>query len=486
MDSNLKDDKKQTGAPQVGAKQARLAEASSKQAVPQKPASKIPLVDIPNIGPRILTEESVMGEKVNVKIDEKEGLNAPQKQLEDISGAGVSQKFLKMTQEKQTEGAENAGSDTLSLAKKRMDARLAMEGGERRKKREETDKLERMQKAEIEAEAQRKNRIEQERIEAEKQKALAVQRAREDALRASANISSELSQIKATGGIKNPVRTLKTDMASVIQQKNISSIGIAIQEDKKRRERIEIIETKKKTNWALLIVSLIFILGGAGFLGYAYFSNQTARQILGLTPTMPIGAQIVYSDRTIHIETDGIEPMQIANQIKNEVQNIDMSIGKIEDVVLIKTVTTGGKTTKQLLTAREFLEKIDTRAPDELIRMLTDEYELLVNSSVDNAGVIILKTKSQEQAFASVLSWEGGTIVRDLFALLTGKKPDASLYSKLFEDKTLKNQDVRVLKNEKGEDSLLWGFFNSDTIIFAGNPKAFNEAINRFHAPKTK
>lgn len=373
--------------------------------------------------------------------------------------------------------------DSMALAGQRLKAQMAMEGDERRKRREEV--LRKVREAEElarqAAEQQKREIFEKERIEREKIEQ--ETRIREQRERVSQQLKQQVKEVKAGGGSLQTIRTLKFDQDNLIKGQNLSIVGIAIKEEERRRRQQENRSISSEKNKPLLIASVVMILLGSGIGFYVYNSYYSAAPAGILPGRGAVTPSIVFADTTRSMDTTEITTDDLQIKIKNEIRNPpDLRLGAVENFVFSKKNPQGVTVS---LSAEELLRLLGSSAPDSLLRALDRDYMFGILSSAENAAFIIVTTGSYDQALAGLLDWEGKTITKDLYPILTSLKPDAELLTKPYEDLLVKNVDTRALKDKDGNIRIIYGFIDgTKTIVIAGSKQAFTEALNRFNTPR--
>lgn len=384
----------------------------------------------------------------------------------------------------QTPVASSAQISDLEAQKRA--AIMAMESDSAKKRREAEEK------ARKDAENKRlgiiseeeKVKIEKERIE--KEKTEAERKARDEALKKSISFKRELEEIKTSGDKTLNVRTLKDDMEQLVKEQSITAANIALQEERKKQATTAAEKTEGKKNWALIIVSSIFIISGLGILGWYLYSTGN---LPGISPapaveapgqTAPITKESpIYSDSKKELNITGAREDKIVQNIKNEINNVDIQIGKIEDILIVNRVE--GESIPIKL--NDLLALVKAEMPADLLRTLNQDFNFQIYSSVKNTAILTLETDSYQKAFAGMLAWET-LLPKDLYEIISGKKYDPEIISGKFEDFTYKNKDARIIKDRNGEIALLYSFLDSRTIVITGNEIAFDEILARINAPK--
>ncbi|MDO8493655.1 MAG: hypothetical protein Q7S19_03890 [bacterium] len=375
--------------------------------------------------------------------------------------------------------------DSLSLAEKRLQAQIAMEGEERRNAREEIIRKEReaAEKIRQEEELKKKQQFEKEKIEKEQiEQAARIQQQREQI---SKQLKQQVEEVRDNSiGLKT-IRTLKFDQDNLIKTQNISLVGIAIKEEERRKQRQENSSLSSGKNLKILLASLVLILISLGVGSYVYYFYYAASIPAGILPGKGVAAQsMLFTETYRTVDTSSVTTDDLINKIiKNEIRNPpDLRLGAIENFAFTKKDEHGIGTP---LNTEEFFKVINAPAPDSFIRTLDREYMYGILSSAENAAFIIVKTEAYDKGFAGLLEWESTTMTKDLYVVLTSQKPDLDLLTKKFEDLLIRNIDTRVLKDKDGIIRIVYGFLDSDkTIVVAGSRQAFIEVLNRFNTPR--
>lgn len=381
--------------------------------------------------------------------------------------------------------AVEATKNSMAVAEMRLRAQIAMEGEERKKRREEAIRKERETAEMTRQEEERKKReqFEQEKIQREKMDQ--ASRSLEERMKTSAMLKQQVDEIKGSGGGLKTIRTLKADQDNLIRSQNISLVGIAIKEEERRRQRQENASLSSGTNIKLLAASLALILIGFGVSLYVYQNYYAVNTSKILTPGGQIMTpqSIVFADTYRSLDMTNITVADLIDRIKNEVRNPpDLRLGAIENFVFTKKNAQGISTP---VGAYDFFKIIGTEAPDSFLRTLGQEYMFGILSSAENAAFVIVTTESYDKSWAGLLEWDNKMLTKDMYQILTSLKPDSSLFTKQYEDLTIRSVDTRVLRDKDGTIRIVYAFLDSNkTIIIAGSQQAFIEALNRFNTPK--
>ncbi|MEI6296879.1 MAG: hypothetical protein WCO84_04515 [bacterium] len=284
--------------------------------------------------------------------------------------------------------------------------------------------------------------------------------------------------------IKKPVekisslRTYKEDFDTLVKEKSISIARMTIMEEARSRELTEEVATSNTKKYTVIGFSLLLMLTGVGFGVYAYFSKiQTVP--INIVAQPKLQPEIVYAENKKQIEVAGLGMGEVLSSIKKEILEAQIDYGKIENIQIVKKGTNGGIEQVSVL---NLFSLLNSSAPGDLVRSLGGGYMLGVVNPLDGnrSGMLIIKVDSYQNAFAGMLGWEKGTMLRDIYEFIRGSVLDGNLLTKNFEDLVVGNQDSRILKNDSGEIVMVYGFLNNKTIAIAGNLSSFNEIIARF------
>ncbi|GEM_PF-1406578 len=394
--------------------------------------------------------------------------------LEDLVGAGS---VAAGTEDPATKG--KAGDLSILLARQRMLAESAMEGEDRKKAREAEEAI-----AKAAAEAAQRKKDEATRLTKIKADERAeLQHIAEEARTKQHNVLESQKTtvdelVHAPAMSIRPVRTFKEDMNAAIKGNNLSLVSIAIKEDEKRRREEEVVVGETKQSHWFAIVSTLLILAGLGIGGYAVYVTYFTTTEETAAPTSPNYTSLVFAEKTKVVPTNTLNDTQLVSLLKNEVRNLNASLGTIEDVHFVDT-----KTNPESISLQRFISILQVRLPDSLLRNVQAPFMYGVHSASENAGFLVVKPDNYDRTFAGLLEWEP-TLVRDLYVILTGVTPESALLQARFSDVLLKNVNSRVVRDANGKIVLLYAFFDKDTLLITANEATFVELLTRLTTPR--
>jgi hypothetical protein len=365
------------------------------------------------------------------------------------------------------------------ISRKKYLARIAMEGEDEKRRREAEEKLAREKQAAAETARQKEldKKAAEERVIKDKKDQ--EERERRMIEQASATIRGEIERIRTTGGKVETIRTLRNDMDEMIKEQNVTFAKIAIEEEARKRKTEATRVEQKKYNWAIIIASSLFLIGGLGLLFYLY--TRPEESVIpppgGESPALT--KNIIVAEVLKNLSISDIANNDRLVSIKKTLAEENVPNGTILKVVITSRDTNG---VVAEIKPQDFFEVIRAAAPGDIIRSVGNNMMLAVANTMIGArgGMLIFKVDSYQNAFAGMLRWEQGTLVRDIYELINSRAPEEALFTKPFEDIVFENQDTRALKNSEGRIVLLYGFLNKTTLAIAGDTDIFREILNRF------
>lgn len=365
------------------------------------------------------------------------------------------------------------------ISRKKYLARIAMEGEDEKRRREAEEKMAREKQIEAETIRQREldKKAAEERVIRDKKEQ--EERERRMIEQASATIRGEIERIKTTGGKVETIRTLRNDMDELIKEQNVTFAKIAIEEEARKRKTETTRVEQKKYNWAMIIASLLFLTGGAGLFFYWYRQPDDIAVVppTGESPILSNG--IIVAEVIKSLSISDTSPNNRLSSIKKILAEENVPNGTILKLAITSSDSTGAVTEVE---SQDFFDIIRASAPGDIIRSIGDNMMLAVANTMIGArgGLLLFEVESYQNAFAGMLRWEQGTLVRDLYELINSKAPEDYLFTSSFEDIVFDNQDTRALKNSEGKIVLMYGFLDKKTLAIAGDTDIFREILNRF------
>ncbi len=266
-----------------------------------------------------------------------------------------------------------------------------------------------------------------------------------------------------------PLRTYRDDVAEAVKKQRLSAVGIVAREQD-RGARASFAEPARGSRTLAVAASVLLILAGIGAGGFAYYTKKNTT----VEPAVTAVPSLLFVDERTHVPTDGTTTRSLLVRLKKENDAVRLTLGAIAQMYF----THGSDTAEHTLSAPEFLAAIGARVSAEFVRALRDEFTVGTHVFDGNQPFIILTTDLYENAFAGMLAWET-TLSEDLEPFfgpaIRSTTTSETRIGGVFQNKILKNQDVRVLADGAGKTALLYGFRDRRTIIVTTNENTWNE-----------
>lgn len=234
-----------------------------------------------------------------------------------------------------------------------------------------------------------------------------------------------------------------------------------------------------------LALSLFFFIVGMGALYIVYTKITTPGMIM--VDTVPAS----FSNYQYKVLTDGFTRGQLITSINTLKTSSVYSADSLLNIVLVETdplSTKDGKKKERLIETSGMFSFLGTRAQPSFMRSLDPQFVLGLHMINGGQPFLIFKTGFYDSTFAGMLAWEK-TMASDLVGVFTKENPQATSTANIgeklgdwndtFEDKVVKNKDVRILKDSSGKTILLYSFINKETLIITTNEETFNEIYGR-------
>ncbi|MBI4155935.1 MAG: hypothetical protein HY507_01745 [Candidatus Zambryskibacteria bacterium] len=286
--------------------------------------------------------------------------------------------------------------------------------------------------------------------------------------------SEEKSPPRTLG--ENPIKSLRTyqgDIDEILAKGKTSISSIAIDEQK-RRER-SLLDSKKigeteKVNKFFVLIGVMFLLLGAITVISVYYIKSNQKVAVEQKTKALIG----YSEEKIL--PAGLGREQLMASIIKERQLLKLPVNSV--LYLNITEQNGLQTNIQGV-----LALIAPAMPPFLSRSFENQYMLGVYSFDTNEPFLILSTKDFATSYAGMLLWEKGMIsdIGNLFSIT-----ENGLGANAFQDKTVRNKDLRVLKDVSGKTVLLYSFVDKNTLIITSNENVFEGLLGKYVISKTE
>ncbi len=233
------------------------------------------------------------------------------------------------------------------------------------------------------------------------------------------------------------------------------------------------LHTTQKSNARKIIPALMFasvvIVGAIGGI-YAgiYVSKNTDTTVLPPTDGLVTPPAYFTPDRTMPLTATPQKDV-LMRTLTDSVQNAQSGVTQFYIVE-----GEASKTNGNILTTAQFFEILQPRVDTRFIRALEDTLMIGGVDTGTRAPFLVLKSNAFDTAFAGMLEWE--TFMQEDLAPFFGT-PAAS--PGLFTDALAQNRSIRILRDESGNEVLIYAFVSRDTIIITNSTAALSAIVGR-------
>ncbi len=387
-----------------------------------------------------------------------------------------------------------SSSGTISideLAKRREQAKRAMESFEQKKRRELKEKSNieaKVMAQKIEAMKDAREKLEHERASSsyqEKQReAEAGRQAAKDYHQNVAIAQAEIEVItKDKRGAVDTYRTLQTDFGQEVATKGLTMTKIVLEEEARRRLATLPREgSGSKKSWVIGGISILFILlGVAALYGTIQLNNPKTIAVASLSIN-----SIAFADDHVELPTTNTTSEALAQAINKILVTPQASETIINIYPTAKTIVDGRQQT-HLLTALETLTAFGITTPISFYHFLEPKVMLGIVGTPHastSAPFFIFKTRSFENTFDALLRDEK-TIIGNLLQPFVTKEVSRAIYSTTFKDKLINNIDTRIITTATSTSPIaVYGFMDRSTVVVTTNESAFLTILRAYQTPR--
>ncbi len=272
------------------------------------------------------------------------------------------------------------------------------------------------------------------------------------------------------------IRTYQADVAESVKGNKTSVAHMVIAEEERRRNLADLESPKSKRNIVFISLSLVLlVIGTVTAIIIFNKSRQTQTEIRAVQ-----NPALIFAENQKHFSVTGLGPEALAKTVGEEVRGANNKLDTIENISFSEKINS----TEVPVTTQRFFFFLDNRMPPSLLRSLDSNFMLGVHTFNGNHLFLIFHTNYYENSFAGMLSWEQ-YMARDLFPIFAiQKSPVSPVFDRPFEDATIKNRDVRVLKDDDGDIVLFYLFTDKKTLVITDSSDTLEEVIRRLNSSK--
>lgn len=306
----------------------------------------------------------------------------------------------------------------------------------------------------------------------------------------------QISQPEKGRGELRAIRTFQSDVEEVIKRRQVSKATIVIAEGERQAaaEKSEAqtvappLQAPSKVfhiaqglpaspGWNIKSVAplavVLLLLAGAGIGISFYVRGGEPPRLSGPTISVPPSVAITLKgneSRTGIIKT--IQSRLGALSVpQNELRTIPITLEAAP------------------ITAAELFDRLETAAPEPLVRALGAVPTLGVHGFRGGQPFLLFSVSSYDHAFAGMLSWEPellhdigplfGVVPQEILAGVSSTTAGALLNTLAVKDVIVRNKDARAISDPKGSVVFLYSFVDKQTLVFTTNEETLKILISR-------
>ncbi len=234
---------------------------------------------------------------------------------------------------------------------------------------------------------------------------LAQQKKEREALRDSiiASQKHQTGQVESVGEIKRK-KSIKTyrDFAINALKGNPTSLAKMIIKEKKKREIDYKYSVKNKKNISLIIISIILVLLGVATIASVFIFVINKKNTLAEKSRVIAPQSLIYFDYRSELEVDNLNRNTILNKVSEFIKESNIPIGSTKIIYFSKYNKNGYK---ELISAGEFYNILDTRVSTSFPRGLSDNFTFGIISTIEKISpFMILKIKNFDSIYINMLA----------------------------------------------------------------------------------
>ena len=297
------------------------------------------------------------------------------------------------------------------------------------------------------------------------------------------------------------MRTFKSDVEKTINRDRVSVVKMISDQEVRRHDSPDVTVRKTKrqhfTIASPILLTLTLLLAVGAIAIGVFISVVVLRP--NVTDTVNT---LFFANESVEHDATGQDRTALLQSLTRIRDSVSLPLGQVMEVVLIEHIVLNDVDTGQTrsVTGKEFLERVNARAPGTLVRTVLDSFIIGVHAQARQEPFIVLRAGYHENAFSGMLLWEetmdadlspffGPPVVRGEESVPqtteSGELNPSTVDTRdlgTFDDATIANTATRVLRDAGGTIRMVWAMPDTSTIIITTNPQTFEEIKNRMQA----
>ncbi|MFA5736708.1 MAG: hypothetical protein WC893_00885 [Candidatus Paceibacterota bacterium] len=290
--------------------------------------------------------------------------------------------------------------------------------------------------------------------------------------------------IKQGLGKPKTIRTLRDDIAETVKRDRVTASKIIIQEKAMRQaaQTEATLQKKRKRSNIIIFISLVLVFLGLSSVIFVWWQKREEKK-----PSAPIIKEsLIFSDRLLKIDITNLSDREsLKNAQKKEYKKLQDSLNEnrgVSDLYFTKNIqeTVGEKIIEKtlILTASDYLEKA-TLVTDDFSRFASNDFMVGFLGYNRISPFFVFKTNDYKH-FADALLLAGKPIITELFSVFWDNDKKELARGSLFQDLTLKNYDLRILKSVDNESIAGYVFLDKKTLLIFETEEDFLKILDAF------
>jgi len=306
---------------------------------------------------------------------------------------------------------------------------------------------------------------------------------------------------RTSAPVRTVIRTYKNDVLSAVKYDHLSSVDVAVAEQRKRLTQ----QSKEmpsqgtaqisKLKVFAIIFSITLFLAGVAVL--VIITKPYWTELLNPTAkTDPTKVQNIYGYQLI--KTDTQQEIDLSKISTDKLQIVLKS--KIDtDAIIQKSIqeyyfTNTRNAEKSLVTANSIKDLLYLSFPTEISQQFNQAFVFGIHKLEQNNPFFIFQIKSYDQTWNNMLKWENNSLqsfryIFSLNSLFPASNVNTGITSFIpkFKDDIINNTDVRLVKNPADRIVFLYAFTgkNKNNLVITTSEKTMSELIDRLRLIQT-
>ncbi len=273
------------------------------------------------------------------------------------------------------------------------------------------------------------------------------------------------------------LRTFESDVAEAMKGQKTSMVQMVLAEHHTKQKQTEEATQEKKRSSTFILGSIGLIILSISIVAASVWYMFTGEHVISiLEPDVP---SLLFAESSREFRGDELSTIRLRGSIAQEIAQADLRPDAIEHLYVTEVVEDSNTSNpyRVVVSTERFFELVGNMVPDWMIRSLNDEFMLGIHAWNGNQVFFVFTTNDFDVAFSNTLSWED-SLPDDILPLI-GKDTDEEVYTRQWEDLLIRNRDMRVVRDNKGNIVLAYTFFDSQTLILATSVDTIDEVITR-------